>query len=313
MKMFRYIAAAALIAASGLAHTAGLSEINLTYVKSPFNLQNIVMKQQGTLEKEFDKDHIKINWHEINSGAKQSQALSAGALDIATVMNTASLLMGASAGQQISIATGVAHPRHIFAIVGKKGPKMSIEDLKGKTVAGPKGTVLHQLLVAALQSKGMTMQDVNFVSMDPAMAYTALAAGKIDAALTVAGFVIKANAAGMKTIATCEGLVEPNLVMVTRNSFAKEHPEILARIVKVQRDTLVWIRNHKKEALEMGAKAQNISITDAQKLYDWSHFYNELTDQDIKSLEKDQEFLIANGMQQKKLDVKTLVLPSAMH
>lgn len=312
MKPFGYLLAAACIFVSTFALAAGLSEINLTYVKSPFNLQNIVMKQQGALEKEFARDKIKINWYEINSGAKQSQALSAGALDIATVMNTASLLMGASAGQKISIVTGVAHPRHIFAIVGKKGPKMSIEDLKGKTIAGPKGTVLHQLLVAALHSKGMTMKDIQFVSMDPAMAYAALAAGKVDAALTVAGFVIKANSAGMQTITTCEGLVEPNLVMVTRNSFAKEHPHILARIVKVQRDTLTWIKDHKKEALEMGAKVQNISVDDAEKLYDWSYFYNQLTDQDIKSLENDQEFLLANGMQQKKLDVKALILPSAM-
>ena len=312
MKMFRYLAAAALMAAAGAAYCAGLTEINLTYVKSPFNLQNIVMKQQGFMEKEFARDNIKVNWHEINSGAKQSQALAAGALDVATVMNTASLLMGASAGQDIAVATGVSHPRHIFAIVGKKDPKMSIEDLKGKTVVGPRGTVLHQLLVAALKSKGMTMSDVNFVSMDPAMAYTSLAAGKVDAALTVAGFVIKANAAGMQTITTCEGLVEPNLVMVTRKKFAAEHPDILARIVKVQRDTLAWIHAHKDQALEMGAKAQNITVADAEKLYDWSGFYNKLTEADIDSLAKDQEFLLANGMQQKKLDVRTLVLPTAM-
>ena len=38
---------------------------------------------------------------------------------------------------------------------------MKIEDLKGKTVVGPKGTVLHQTLVAALTSKGIDPKDVN--------------------------------------------------------------------------------------------------------------------------------------------------------
>ena len=48
---------------------AATSEINVAYVKSPFNLQNIVMKQNQLLEKEFQKDGIKINWVSINSGA----------------------------------------------------------------------------------------------------------------------------------------------------------------------------------------------------------------------------------------------------
>ena len=33
------------------------AEINMVYVKSPFNLQNMVMKEQGLLEKEFAKDN----------------------------------------------------------------------------------------------------------------------------------------------------------------------------------------------------------------------------------------------------------------
>ena len=58
----------------------------------------------------------------------------------------------------MKIATDVAHPTSHFAVVGKPGPQMEIEDLKGKTVVGPKGTVLHQTLVAALDSKGMSQK-----------------------------------------------------------------------------------------------------------------------------------------------------------
>ena len=103
----------------------------------------------------------------INSGAVQGQAMASGDLDFSAVMNTASLLMAAGAGNPIAVATGVAHPKEIFAIVGKPGETLSVKDLKGKKVAGPKGTVLHQLLVAALLKEGMTINDVEFVNMDP--------------------------------------------------------------------------------------------------------------------------------------------------
>lgn len=155
-----------------------MQEINIAYVKAPFNLQNIVMKHNQMMEKEFAKDGIKVKWHDITSGAKQTQAMAAGSLDASAAMNTASILMANAAGNPIRIATGVAHPTNLFAIVGKPGPQMKIEDLKGKTVVGPKGTVLHQTLVAALTSKGIDPKDVNFISMDIPKGMTAMMAGK---------------------------------------------------------------------------------------------------------------------------------------
>ena len=168
----------AVLLAGGLALAAEAAdfpkEINITYVKAPFNLQNIVMKEQGLLEEAFEKDGVKVNWRVINSGADQSLAMASGALDFSAVMNTASLLLGAGVGNPIAIATGVAHPEKIFAMVGKPGANLTVKDLKGKTVGGPKGTVLHQMLVAALAKEGMTINDVNFVNMDPGAAMTAV-------------------------------------------------------------------------------------------------------------------------------------------
>ena len=159
------------------------------------------------------------------------------------------------------------------------------------------------------------MKDINFVSMDPPKAYAALAGDSVDAALLAAGLVIKANDAGMKTITTAEGLVKPNLVMVARRAWAEENPETLARVVKVHRETLAWIRANKDEALLMGAKAQGVSKEVAAKLYDWSSFYDVLTEDDLKGMEDDKRFLIENGLMRTKIriDVKSLVYPSAMH
>ena len=188
----------------------------------------------------------------------------------------------------------------------------TFKDLKGKKVVGPKGTVLHQLLVAALKKEGMTIKDVDFISMDPAKAMTAVLSGSADAGLVAAGLIIKANAEGAKTITTCEGLVEPNLVMAVRQAFVDQYPEAYERVVATNRAALKWIREHKAEALTMGAKEQGISIENAEKLYDWSGFYDVLTEADVKGLAADQQFLIDNGMMEKAVDVRSLILPGAM-
>lgn len=312
IKKILMMTAMILCATSSSMAAAATNEINIAYVKSPFNLQNIVMKQNQVLEKEFAKDNIKINWVSINSGAQQAQAMAAGALDVSAVMNTASLLMANGAGNPVYVATGVARPTQVFAIVGRPGEQMKIEDLKGKKVAGPKGTALHQILVAALKTKGLTTSDVEFLQMDPGKAQAALLGGHVDAALLAAGLIIKANESGAKTITTADGLVNPLLVMAVSGQFAKENEALLQRIVNAHRATNQWIASHYDEAIAMGAKEEGVSIEDAKKLAQWSHYFDVLTSEDVKSLAIDQAFLLENGMMQNKVDTDKLVLPMAL-
>ena len=106
----------------------------------------MVMKEKGISQKHLEPLGLQAQWPEITSGAKQAQALASGDLDIGGVMNTASVLMANGEGNPVRIIAGVARPTDVFAIVAAKGGPRAVADLKGKTVAGPKGTVLHQLL-----------------------------------------------------------------------------------------------------------------------------------------------------------------------
>ena len=313
MKLKKLLMVSAMVLTGSLmsAVEAAPDQINIAYVKDPFNLQNIVMKQHQSLEKEFQKDGIKINWVSINSGAQQAQAMAAGSLDVSAVMNTASLLMANGAGNKVLVATGVARPTQVFAVVGKAGQQMKIEDLKGKKIAGPKGTVLHQVLVAALKSKGMSINDVEFIQMDPGKAYAALMGKHVDAALLAASLIIKSNQAGAKTVVTADGLVNPLLVMAVSEKFAKENSALLERIVKVHRQTTKWIYENYDQAIAMGAKEAGVSLQDADKLAKWSHYFDVITDEDLQSLKSDQAFLLENDMMQNKVNTDQLVLPIA--
>lgn len=307
------LAVSGLLTCNAMAASDGMpDELNIVYVKAPFNLQNMVLKERSMLEKAFEGYGTQIVWHNITSGAKQAQAMAAGAIDISAVMNTASFLMSNGADSTVLIADGVAHPADTFAIVGPKGKKLTVKDLKGKKVAGPRGTVLHQMLVAALKKEGMSIHDVDFVSMDPSPALSALLTENADAALLAASAVIKAEESGCKVITTAKDLVNVNLVMTASGSFAQNYPKALELVVKTHRAALKWITENKEAAIEIGAKEHGISIKDAQTLADWSNYYSTVTDKDIESLYLDQKFLIENGMMQKEVDIKKLVLPTAL-
>lgn len=298
-----------LAATLALSGAAWGETLKISYVKSPFNLQMMVMKEQQLLEKAMQPLGVDVEWLEITSGAKQAQALASGDLDIAGVMNTTSVIMANGEGNPVKIVAGVARPTDVFAIVGAKDGAKTITELKGKTVAGPKGTVLHQLLVAALANEGMSMNDIKFMQMDIPQAYAALQSGRVDAALLAANFVINAQNEDATVITTATGIVEPVLVMATSNTFLEKHPDRVKAAVAAHDEAWQWIESNPKEAVELGAKLQNISIEDAQKLYEWSHFTQRLDESDLQSMQKDMEFMLDNGMMRNHIDIKPIVEP----
>lgn len=281
-------------------------QLNITYVKAPFNIQNIVMKSQGLLEKEFAEEGIKINWIPIKAGLNQVRGMAAGEIDMVAAMNTSTLLIANSAGNRIVIVDGVAHPDDTFAIVAKPEVK-NIVDLKGRQIVGPKGTVLHHLLSAALKSSGVEMKDVNWVSMNLPASLTTLLGGRADAALLAAGGILAAEKAGFHALVKAKGLIETNLVLAARGDFAKEYPDVVRRVAKVNREALQWALTNKPQAIALGAKELQLSKEDAAKLFEWSHFYSDLTQKDIDALQNSQRFLLEQKMMNRSVDINTLI------
>lgn len=281
-------------------------QLNITYVKAPFNIQNIVMKSQGLLEKEFAEEGIKINWIPIKAGLNQVRGMAAGEIDMVAAMNTSTLLIANSVGNRIVIVDGVAHPDDTFAIMAKPEVK-NIVDLKGRQIVGPKGTVLHHLLSAALKSSGIEMKDVNWVSMNLPASLTTLLGGRADAALLAAGGILAAEKAGFHALVKAKGLIETNLVLAARGDFAKEYPDIVRRVAKVNREALQWALTNKPQAIALGAKELQLSKEDAAKLFEWSHFYSDLTQKDIDALQNSQRFLLEQKMMNRSVDINTLI------
>lgn len=281
-------------------------QLNITYVKAPFNIQNIVMKSQGLLEKEFAEEGIKINWIPIKAGLNQVRGMAAGEIDMVAAMNTSTLLIANSAGNRIVIVDGVAHPDDTFAIVAKPEVK-NIVDLKGRQIVGPKGTVLHHLLSAALKSSGIEMKDVKWVSMNLPASLTTLLGGRADAALLAAGGILAAEKAGFHALVKAKGLIETNLVLAARGDFAKEYSDVVRRVAKVNRQALQWALSNKSQAIALGAKELQLSKEDAAKLFEWSHFYSDLTQKDIDALQNSQRFLLEQKMMNRSVDINTLI------
>lgn len=286
-------------------------EINISFVESPFNLQVMVMRERGLLEKAFGNLGVEVRWHNITAGAKQTMAMAARSLDIASVIGSTSVIMANAAGNRVEIAGIVSRPTRTFALLtGPKGPA-SIRELKGKTVAGPKGTVLHQMLAAALAAEGLSIKDVNFISMGLPDARTALLAGHVDAALQAASLIIRGEEAGLRVLFTADGHLTPVLLTAVRPEFARQYPILLSLYLKAQQEAYSWILANPKEAVAIGSKIHGISEKDGMRLYEWSHMAAALEKGDMKSMTADVKFLLDQDMIKQSVRPEDFVHPVA--
>ncbi len=142
-------------------------------------------------------------------------------------------------------------------------------------------------------------------------ALSTILAGQADAALVASSALIKANKAGAPTIVSAEGLVQPTLIMTTTEKFAKEHPDIVARVNKVYKQALDWMNKNLEKTAEMGAKEHGISVENSKTLISRSHYFSAMTAQDVKDLEVNKKFLKENNMMRKDVDTANLILPVA--
>ena len=286
---------------------APLKELKVTYVKQPLNIPSIVDKANQTIVKGFEKDGTKVTFPEISSGAKQTEALAAGSLDIASCLGGTSAILAASNGADVKVVGIYSRAPKAFNIMVKDPAIKTAADLKGKRVVGPKGTILHQILAAALVKEKLSLKDVEFRSIGIPAAVNALLAGEADAALVAGADVLRAQRAGARILANGEGLVNATIVIGVSGKFLKEHPETVKKYMALHQESIDFMKKNQDKAFEFTAKETGLSPEDVKLMAPWYDFSTAITAKDLKDLEETQEFLLANDMQKKKIDIKSMI------
>ncbi|MGC1779542.1 MAG: aliphatic sulfonate ABC transporter substrate-binding protein [Xanthobacteraceae bacterium] len=145
-----------------------------------YNPVSMVLKEQGTLEKEFAKDGIGVLWVQTLGSNKALEFLNAGSIDFGSTAGSAALL-GRINGNPIKSIYVYSKPEWTALVTRKDTAINTVTDLKGKRVAVTRGTDPHIFLVRALLSAGMTEKDISEVLLQHPDGKTALIRGDVDA------------------------------------------------------------------------------------------------------------------------------------
>ncbi len=285
-----------------------LTEVNLSYVKTPLNVPAIINVKSDILVDQLAEQNIKVHYHTLFNGAQQVSALASGDLDIVPTMGSTSALIGLANNAPIKIVGMFGRSPKAFVLAVKDPSINSITDLKGKTIAGPKGSVLHQLLLRLLETHNMTTSDIEFISLDVSEALPTMLKGDIDGALLVGAASMVSQQRGAKIIHTGEGLVDGATLIVVREDFVKNHSNIVKQYLQAHQQNIDFMHSHPEETLTLLTEEVELPRPMIQRMLPDYDFSIEITDIDFKNLQDTHDFLHKEGLIPNKVDIKSKIV-----
>ena len=294
---------------AGCGKKAAVEDLVVTYVTSPLNVPSIVEKNHSIFAETMKEVGVKsVSYSEITSGADQTQALASGDIQFLYAVGATSVILSAANGADIQIISMYSRSPGAFCLFSMDDSIDSPEKLRGKTIAGPQGTILHELLVAYLATGGMTLEDVSFVNTTIPDAMSAMMGGSVDCALLAGAAAYNTQASGAHLVTNGDGLVEASICCATTQKFYDEHKDVVDSFLKAQQNVLNFLSDNEETALQEAADYLDLDIQAVKDMYGYYNFDMTIHDSDITAMTSTMQFMLDNDMIEKEVDIASLVI-----
>ena len=293
---------------SGCTEKSNLEKLVVTYVTSPLNIPTMVERDKQIFSENIKSMEIPVEYAEITSGADQTQALASGDVQVLYGVGATSVILSAANGADIKILNMYSRSPKAFSMYSKDVNINTPQDLKGKTIAGPVGTNLHQMLIAYLASANMSIEDVNYVNMSIPDSKAGLDGGSVDIALLAGPIAYTAQQQGYKLIADGDGLIDAIIAVAVTEKFYTENKTVIEALIKSQDEISKFMNENYDETVSIAAKTLDIEEQAVKDMYAYYDFSTTISEKDIEGFQRTADFMFESGMIENTIDVKTLFL-----
>jgi NitT/TauT family transport system substrate-binding protein len=214
----------------------------------------------------FTKAGLTVQIQPGQNGAAIAAAVASNAIDIGYA-DIGALSKAHTRGIEFSIIAPAAlwdsrAPVNAL-MVANDSPIHSARDLNGKTIAVPGlGTSAAFAVNAWLDANGADLSTIKFIELSYAAMPAALEAGRIDAAHVAEPFVSVAKAHARVLASADDALGKEYLrtVWFANASWAKAHPDAVARFAAVMAQTAKWANDKRNQAKSAAILVQHTKI-----------------------------------------------------
>ena len=201
----------------------------------------------------------RIEWKEFPAAAPLLEALGAGAIDTGLV-GDAPFTFAAAAGVPVKAIAAIAQSGEGLALmVPRESPLHTFDDLKGKAIATGRGSIGHQLVLAALEARGWSASDVRLVFLAPSDAKVAYSRGSVDAWSTWEPYVSQEEVLfGARRLLTADGLTPGLSFQVATPDAIRDKREVLSDFLRRLTVARAWSLGHVDDYAKSWGALMNI-------------------------------------------------------
>ncbi|MGY8661730.1 ABC transporter substrate-binding protein [Bradyrhizobium sp. UFLA05-109] len=201
----------------------------------------------------------RIEWKEFPAAAPLLEALSAGAIETGLV-GDAPFTFAAASGAPVKAIAAIRQTREGLAILVPENSSIkSFDGLRGKKIATGRGSIGHQLILAALEKNDWAAADVQIVFLAPSDAKIAYSQGSVDAWATWEPYVSQEEVLfKSRRIITSEGLTPGLSFQVARLEAIRDKRAELTDFIRRLTAARAWSINNLDSYAETWGKLMNI-------------------------------------------------------
>ena len=257
--LFTLLLSLTVLAACGDDKETGTKDtINIGYQKG--NTLHI-LKESGILDEAAKEKGLKIKWQLFTHGGAIMEGIYAGAIDFGHAADGSGIFAQASNKPYYYVGADYPNPEGVGIVTLKNSGIKSLADLKGKKLGALKGGNHHYSSVLALESVGLTADDVEWVYPEDAAQGRALFETKqVDALASYDPFFASAEFE-TDSITLADGDFDgyPNRTFYySTTKFADKHPDLVEFILEKIDESDKWANENREEVIDLLSEALGI-------------------------------------------------------
>jgi NitT/TauT family transport system substrate-binding protein len=218
----------------------------------------------------FDKQGLKVELEQFNTGAQFVAPLGSGQLDVGSGGISAGLMNAVAGGvgiKMVAAKSQIGSPSYTSLLVAKKhidsGRYKDFADLKGMTVAIPAlGIPPHYELSLFLEKAGLGIDDVTIEQIGFADMVPALQNGSVDAAIAIEpSATLAERSGGAEKVAGTDEVFpdEQSAAIMFGDRFADERPEVAQKVMNAYLEGVRYYLGGLDDAQLKGAQGREIA------------------------------------------------------
>ena len=251
----QFIATASAALAAGCSRGPG-SDGGTLFVGDQRGGSKVVLEATGALR----SLPYRIEWAAFPNAAPLLEALNAGAIDTG-VGGDAAFIFAIGTGAKIkAIGAQLVHGQGPVLVVRGDSPIHTIDQVAGMRIATPRGSVSHNLILAALEAQGKPYDAVKFAFLSPQDGQAAMQGGSVDGWAIWDPNATLAVKQGARIVTGTAGLVPSYGLLFARDGAIADKRPLLADYHRRLYAGWDWAAGHGAAYAELLAKETGVAL-----------------------------------------------------